>query len=95
MVPPEITRKTRLLIEEVFAQIARSMDINAAELSVSLEYADRKQEGAAAVEWLGPAFDPTEEGDEYSRVLIRHFCPDAAWTGDGEHNRVQGTIRVQ
>ena len=95
MMSPEITRKTRLLIEEVFAQIARSADINAAELSVSLEYADRKREAAAVIEWLGPAFDPIEEGDEYSRILIRHISPDAAWTGDGKQNRVRGTIRVQ
>ncbi len=95
MMSPEITRKTRLLIEEVLAQIARSADINAAELSVSMEYADRKQEAATAVEWLGSAFNPIEEGDEYSRRMIRHVCPDTAWTADGVHNCVRGTVCVQ
>ena len=94
MMIPEITRKTRLLIEEVFAQIARSADIYAAELSVSMEYAERKRETVTEVRWLGAAFNPIGEGDEYSRILIRHISPDAAWTGDGKQNCVRGTICV-
>ena len=95
MMAPEMTRKTRLLVEELFAQIARSADIDAAETRVSVEYAERKGEALASVEWLGPAFDPLREGDEYSRILIRHISSDAAWTGNGRENRVCGTVRAQ
>ncbi len=98
MILPDITRKVMMLLEEIVAQISREegagrLAAGSDDFIATAEYSDREREVCVEIKWDGASFDPLTDGDEYSRILIRHVCKDASWDRAEDKNRIQGTVR--
>jgi len=89
---PDLTRKLRVFIEEVLSQLADAARRGGNGLHVSVEYMEKENRGKVEISWEGEAFNPLEAGDEISDLLIRHSCPEASWSREGNRNLISGTI---
>ncbi len=94
MMNAKLIQRYTLFIEEFFAQAQRLGRLEGAKLQIYTEYSEDAQRLDLRVEWENVPIRPLEEGDEYSRILLRHVCPDANQTAEGNLQRLTGSITI-
>ncbi len=93
LMAPELSRRTQLFLEEFLAQAARMEKNEPGDVLVRAEYTEKSGMISLRLSWLGDQFSPLDGGDEYSRILMRHICPDAREEREQERSLLTGTIR--
>lgn len=92
MISPEILRSLMLLIEEIYQQLTSQESSVSPDLSVSVEYSDKKREASLVASWKDFGFNPLTGGDELSKALISYASPDASFSREGDRSLIRATV---